>query len=205
LTRNQDMYRPPPNETLVILGGSVHGLEAAALARIGGARVTVVEAGERVMQAAASPKIAALFTAAHRASGVEILTDTAVTSHTDRSATLVDGRKLIATRVLEADPMLPPDPHHFTTTQFDLVLQTAGPWHTADATLLRRREEGPGVTFLHTKSDRLVAIESVNDPDTFAAAAALLAARAHIDMKAAADGTHPLADAVLKPAAARSR
>jgi Reductase C-terminal len=75
-------------------------------------------------------------------------------------------------------------------------LGTAGP---SVGGLLRRRGEGPGLTILHFAADRLVAVEAVNDPDTFAEAAALIGRGACLDRATAANGDIPLAAAVNEP------
>lgn len=58
---------------VVVVGAGFVGLEAAAVAAARGNRVTVVEAGERVMARAISPVMSDFFTAAHRRRGVEVL------------------------------------------------------------------------------------------------------------------------------------
>ncbi len=59
---------------LVLIGGGIIGLEVAAAAAKVGAKVTVIEAAERVLTRAASPTLAEHLAAAHRERDVEILT-----------------------------------------------------------------------------------------------------------------------------------
>jgi 3-phenylpropionate/trans-cinnamate dioxygenase ferredoxin reductase subunit len=64
---------------LLVLGGGFIGLEIGAVARTRGLRVTVVEAGDRVLSRVASPATSAFFERVHREEGVAVLTATTVT------------------------------------------------------------------------------------------------------------------------------
>lgn len=61
-----------PGRRALIVGGGYIGLEAAAVAARLGLRVTLVEAGERILGRVASPETADYFRALHRAHGVDI-------------------------------------------------------------------------------------------------------------------------------------
>lgn len=58
----------------VIVGGGYIGLEVAAVLRVRGLEVTVLEAASRVLRRVASPVLAEYFEALHKAHGVQILT-----------------------------------------------------------------------------------------------------------------------------------
>lgn len=59
---------------IVVIGGGVIGLEVAATAADLGIRVSVIEAGPRIMARVLPPEASAWLEARHRAAGVEILT-----------------------------------------------------------------------------------------------------------------------------------
>ena len=61
-----------PGLSLVVIGGGFIGLEIAATAAAAGARVTVLEATDRLMSRVVSPAISAHFLAMHRAAGVDV-------------------------------------------------------------------------------------------------------------------------------------
>lgn len=61
-----------PGLSLVGIGGGFIGLEIAATAAAAGARVTVLEATDRLMSRVVSPAISAHFLAMHRAAGVDV-------------------------------------------------------------------------------------------------------------------------------------
>ena len=63
---------------VVVIGGGYIGLEAAAVAASLGRRVTIVEAGLRVLGRVAAPETAAAIRELHRSHGVEILEETGV-------------------------------------------------------------------------------------------------------------------------------
>ena len=69
-----------PGRRLVVIGGGYVGLEVAASAVKRGLRVTVLEAGPRVLGRVASPWVAGFLTAAHRAAGVVVMTAVTVTA-----------------------------------------------------------------------------------------------------------------------------
>ncbi|HWI70986.1 MAG TPA: FAD-dependent oxidoreductase [Baekduia sp.] len=64
-----------PGLDLVVIGGGFIGMEVAAAASERGARVTVVEALDRVMARVVSPQMSAFFQALHESHGVRVLTD----------------------------------------------------------------------------------------------------------------------------------
>jgi len=66
-------------ESVVVIGGGFIGLEAAAVARAQGKRVTVVEAADRLIGRAVAPVVSEFYRAAHARRGVEIRTDARVT------------------------------------------------------------------------------------------------------------------------------
>lgn len=61
-----------PGQSLVVIGGGFIGLEIAATAAAAGARVTVLEATDRLMSRVVSPAISAHFLAMHRDGGVDV-------------------------------------------------------------------------------------------------------------------------------------
>lgn len=87
-----------PGRHLLVVGGGYIGLEAAAVARKQGVRVTLVEAAPRILQRVAAPETADWFRALHRARGVEIIEGTGLARLTgaDRvsGADLADGRHI---------------------------------------------------------------------------------------------------------------
>ncbi|MZE79236.1 FAD-dependent oxidoreductase, partial [Streptomyces sp. SID5475] len=58
---------------VLVIGGGFIGLEVAATARRSGARVTVVEAGPRLMARAVSGPMSAFLAGHHREQGVRVL------------------------------------------------------------------------------------------------------------------------------------
>ncbi len=67
-------------ENIVVIGGGFIGLEVAAAARKKGRPVKVVEALDRLMARAVTPKISRFFADLHRAHGVELVFSTQVTA-----------------------------------------------------------------------------------------------------------------------------
>jgi 3-phenylpropionate/trans-cinnamate dioxygenase ferredoxin reductase component len=63
---------------LVIIGAGYVGLELAATCSKLGKKVAVLERADRVMQRSASPEVSAHYETMHRAAGIEIVTDVAV-------------------------------------------------------------------------------------------------------------------------------
>lgn len=72
--------RLQPEMRVAILGGGYIGLEVAAVLRAMGHSVTVLEMADRVMARVVAPAISQFYEAEHRAHGVEILTEAAVTA-----------------------------------------------------------------------------------------------------------------------------
>ncbi|MBU8811796.1 FAD-dependent oxidoreductase [Mycolicibacterium goodii] len=66
-------------ESVVVVGGGFIGLEAAAVARAQGKRVTVVEAADRLIGRAVAPVVSEFYRAAHARRGVDVRTDARVT------------------------------------------------------------------------------------------------------------------------------
>jgi 3-phenylpropionate/trans-cinnamate dioxygenase ferredoxin reductase subunit len=64
---------------VVVVGGGFIGLEAAAVARAAGKDVTVVEAGERLLQRAVAPVVSEFFRRAHQRRGTTVLLSAGVT------------------------------------------------------------------------------------------------------------------------------
>lgn len=98
--------------TVLIVGAGFIGLEFASVAAAAGAYVTVIEAGERVMDRAVSPRVSAFFTDRHRADGTEIRCGTTVeTFGRDRNGLVtgayVDGVLHSADMVLVGIGVLP--------------------------------------------------------------------------------------------------
>jgi 3-phenylpropionate/trans-cinnamate dioxygenase ferredoxin reductase component len=81
-----------PDTHIAIIGGGFIGLELAATARRIGAKVTVVEAADRLMARAVPTEIAAIAESRHRAEGVEFILNAQVRTATENSITLSDGR-----------------------------------------------------------------------------------------------------------------
>ncbi|MEX0729415.1 MAG: FAD-dependent oxidoreductase [Aquisalimonadaceae bacterium] len=91
-----------PDAVVVVIGGGFIGLEAAATARGLGCRVTVVEAGDRLLARALSPRMASYLEARHRAEGIDIrLSSTA--ERIDNRGGRVGGVTLRDGTTLEAD------------------------------------------------------------------------------------------------------
>ncbi len=61
-----------PGRRLLVVGGGYIGLEAAAVAAQKGLSVTLVEAGERILQRVAAPRTSDYFRALHKSYGVDI-------------------------------------------------------------------------------------------------------------------------------------
>lgn len=83
---------------VLILGGGYIGLEAAAVARKKGLRVTLVEAAPRILQRVAAPETSDWFRDLHRSRGVEIIEGAGVDRLTGETrvtgALLSDGRHI---------------------------------------------------------------------------------------------------------------
>ncbi|MDQ0260848.1 NAD(P)/FAD-dependent oxidoreductase [Sinomonas atrocyanea] len=89
-------------QDILIVGAGFIGLEFASVARLAGARVTVVEMADRVMGRAVSEEISVYFAARHTAWGAEVLCSTSV----DEFQRAEDGR---VTAVRIGDRTLPVD------------------------------------------------------------------------------------------------
>lgn len=90
---------------VVVVGGGFVGLETAAAARALGARVTVVEAGPRLLARAVAPVVSAFYARAHRARGTEVLLGATVAAFEGErgrvtGVLLGDGRRLPAQAVV---------------------------------------------------------------------------------------------------------
>ncbi|SEE91616.1 NAD(P)/FAD-dependent oxidoreductase [Ruania alba] len=69
-----------PGRSVVVVGGGWIGLETAAAARLAGADVTVLEAGDVPLHAALGPTLGEHFAALHRSHGVDVRTGVLVTA-----------------------------------------------------------------------------------------------------------------------------
>jgi 3-phenylpropionate/trans-cinnamate dioxygenase ferredoxin reductase subunit len=78
---------------VVVVGGGFIGLEAAAVARAAGKHVTVVEAGERLLQRVVAPVVSEFYRRAHQRRGTTVLLQTDVTGFggSDRVDTVLLG------------------------------------------------------------------------------------------------------------------
>jgi 3-phenylpropionate/trans-cinnamate dioxygenase ferredoxin reductase component len=63
---------------VIVIGGGYIGLEVAAMARIAGAGVTVLESGVRLLGRVASPELSEYVACVHRSHGVEVVCDAKV-------------------------------------------------------------------------------------------------------------------------------
>jgi 3-phenylpropionate/trans-cinnamate dioxygenase ferredoxin reductase subunit len=84
------------NSRLVVVGGSVIGLELAATARALGVQVCFVEAQPKVMNRCASPGLSALIESLHRDNGVELLLQRYVVGSPEDYLLLNDSTRLKA-------------------------------------------------------------------------------------------------------------
>ncbi|MFK8029647.1 MAG: NAD(P)/FAD-dependent oxidoreductase [Gammaproteobacteria bacterium] len=95
----------------VVVGGGYIGLEVAASLRKLGARVTVVEATERLLQRVAGPALSSFFTRIHQEEGVDVITGAQVTGFQGEGAVshvvLKDGRVLDADLVVVGIGVIP--------------------------------------------------------------------------------------------------
>lgn len=93
-----------PGQRLIVIGGGYIGLEAAAVARKLGLDVTLIESAPRILGRVAATQTADMIRKLHRAHGVTILEDTALSRITgdDRAdgVQLSDGRHLPADLVI---------------------------------------------------------------------------------------------------------
>ncbi len=89
-----------PGARLVVIGGGVIGLELAATAQGLGARATVIEALDRVMNRCASATLAAVVAQSHRERGVDLRLGRQVTGFDGRAIMLDDGTRVEADLVV---------------------------------------------------------------------------------------------------------
>ncbi len=75
-------------ENIVVIGGGFIGLEAAAAARARERKVTVLEAGPRLMGRAVAPQISQYFLERHRAAGVNVRLESAAEQLEGKSGTV---------------------------------------------------------------------------------------------------------------------
>ncbi len=84
-------------QNILVIGGGYIGLEAAAVARKFGKKVTVLEAEGRILQRVVAPEVSAFYTQIHTEEGVDIHTNQMVTAieGTDRveAVTTADGTR----------------------------------------------------------------------------------------------------------------
>jgi 3-phenylpropionate/trans-cinnamate dioxygenase ferredoxin reductase subunit len=85
-------------QRLCVVGGGYIGLEVAAVARAAGLAVTILEAGDRVLQRVATPELSAFYDKLHRDHGVAIHVSALVTGFagTQRVAAVETGTERIA-------------------------------------------------------------------------------------------------------------
>src|SRR5262245_8107439 len=67
-----------PGKRLVIVGGGYIGLEVAAVAKLSGADVTVLEMEDRILKRVTTPTMSEFYTQLHEGRGVSIVTSTTV-------------------------------------------------------------------------------------------------------------------------------
>jgi 3-phenylpropionate/trans-cinnamate dioxygenase ferredoxin reductase subunit len=99
-------------ETVVVVGGGFIGLEVAAVARMLGKRVTVLEAAPRLMARAVSPLLSEVFAELHQGRGVDIELGAVVSEIVGddgraRGVRLADGRTFAADLVLLSAGLVP--------------------------------------------------------------------------------------------------
>jgi 3-phenylpropionate/trans-cinnamate dioxygenase ferredoxin reductase component len=102
----------PNVDRVVVVGGGYIGLEAAAVLTKLGKHVTLLEALPRVLARVAGAALSAFYEAEHRAHGVDLRTDAAVTCLTGESGcvtgvALVDGTQIPAQMVIVGIGIIP--------------------------------------------------------------------------------------------------
>ena len=173
---------------IVIAAASMQALETAARLRQKGLSVTVLISARQLPAGMASPLLSRLLLAAHRVNGVQILDQATIAGTRHGAVDLEDGRTIAADACLKTQASTA----WSISDQYDLHLQRQGAIMLPDADAgIRRREEGPGISFLHIEAGRLRAVESINDDETFASACALLEKDA-FDLDTAVNGEVPL-------------
>ncbi|WP_024802953.1 NAD(P)/FAD-dependent oxidoreductase [Nocardia sp. BMG51109] len=99
--------------SLVIVGGGLVGMEVAASARALGADVTVLEAGERILERVLPEPVSAAYERLHRDRGVAVHTGVRLAGADDAAGRtrvrVTDGREWIADAVVVAVGMTPND------------------------------------------------------------------------------------------------
>lgn len=98
-----------PGRKLLIVGGGYIGLEAAAVARKFGLKVTVIEMAERILQRVAAPQTSDFFRALHQLHNVDIRESTQLvklTQENGKSNGRVNGAELANGERLDADLVL---------------------------------------------------------------------------------------------------
>ncbi len=99
-------------ETVVVVGGGFIGLEVAAVSRLQGKHVTVLEAAPRLMARAVSPLLSEVFAELHKGRGVDIELGAMVSAIVGeggraRAVRLADGRTFPADLVLLSAGLVP--------------------------------------------------------------------------------------------------
>lgn len=93
-----------PGKRLIVIGGGYIGLEAAAVARMQGLEVTLIEAAPRILGRVAAPETADMIRALHQSHGVTLLENTGISRITGDSyangVTLADSRHLPADLII---------------------------------------------------------------------------------------------------------
>lgn len=109
--RLRDALRP--GARLAVVGGGYIGLEVAASARALGLEVTVIEREARLLARSATADIGEFFAHAHRAHGVEVMTDTRVVAFAGNDAVtgvvLEDGREIACDHAVVGVGVVPLD------------------------------------------------------------------------------------------------
>lgn len=105
--RNVDQLRPHvgTDKNLVIIGAGYIGLETAAVARALGAKVTVLELADRVLERVTSPIISTFYDGLHRSHGVDIKTSTNTAKINGKNG-VVDSLTLSSGLTLPCDALL---------------------------------------------------------------------------------------------------
>ncbi|MBW1602510.1 FAD-dependent oxidoreductase [Streptomyces sp. JJ66] len=93
----------PGGRDLLVIGGGFVGLEVAAAAHALGWRVTVVEAGQRLLARSVSPRLSAHLAAVHQAHGVRVLTGREVVALCDTGSGRVGAFELAGGERYAAD------------------------------------------------------------------------------------------------------
>lgn len=99
-------------QSVVVVGGGFIGLEAAAVARTWGKKVTVIEAGPRLMGRVVAPVVSDFYAAAHRCRGVTVELNLGVVGFGVRngriaSVEVADGRSIPADIVIVGIGVIP--------------------------------------------------------------------------------------------------